>query len=58
MLKKGRQDQSGAFTKGCELSDNQVSEIIDFLNFKEIKDLKFNLKNDLSIEGILSLIHI
>ena len=55
LLKKGRQDQSGAFTKGCELSDNQVSEIINFLNLKEIKDLKSNLKNDLSIEGINEL---
>ena len=55
LLKKGREDQSGAFTKGCDLSDNQVLEIINFLNLKEIKDLKFNLKNELSIEGINEL---
>ncbi len=55
LLKTGRKDQSGAFTKGCELSDNQVSEIINFLNLKEIKDLKSNLKNDLSAEGINEL---
>ena len=55
LLKQGRKDQSGAFTKGCELSDNQASEIIGFLNFKGINDLKINLKNPLSLEGINEL---
>ena len=55
LLKQGRKDQSGAFTKGCELSDNQASEIINFLNLKGINDLKTNLKNPLSLEGINEL---
>ena len=55
LLKQGRKDQSGAFTKGCELSDSQVSEIISFLNLKGINDLKANLKNPLSLEGINEL---
>ena len=55
LLKQGRKDQSGAFTKGCELSDNQASEIINFLNLKGITDLKANLKNPLSLEGINEL---
>jgi len=55
LLKKGRKDQSGAFTKGCELSDNQTSEIINFLNLKGINDLKTNLKNPLSLQGINEL---
>tara|TARA_B100001121_G_scaffold132444_1_gene116065 strand:- start:576 stop:1961 length:1386 start_codon:yes stop_codon:yes gene_type:complete len=55
LLKQGRKDQSGAFTKGCELSDNQASEIINFLNLKGIDDLKTNLKNQLSLEGINEL---
>jgi len=55
LLKQGRKDQSGAFTNGCELSDNQVSEIISFLNLKGINDLKANLKNPLSLEGINEL---
>ena len=55
LLKQGRKDQSGAFTKGCELSDSQISEIISFLNLKGINDLKANLKNPLSLEGINEL---
>ena len=55
LLKQGRKDQSGAFTKGCELSDSQTSEIISFLNLKGINDLKANLKNPLSLEGINEL---
>ncbi len=55
LLKQGRKDQSGAFTKGCELSDNQASEIINFLNLKGINDLKTYLKNPLSLEGINEL---
>ncbi|WP_440677438.1 histidine--tRNA ligase [Candidatus Pelagibacter sp. HIMB1587] len=55
LLKQGRTDQSGAFTRGCELSDNQASEIISFLTLKGINDLKANLKNPLSSEGINDL---
>ena len=55
LLKKGREDQSGAFTNGCELSDNQASEIMSFLNLKGINDIKANLKNPLSLNGINEL---
>ena len=55
LLKQGRSDQSGAFYKGCELSDNQASEIISFLNLNGINELKANLKNPLSLEGINEL---
>jgi len=55
LLKKGRKDQSGAFTDGCKLTDNQASEIISFLNLKGINNLKSNLKNPLSLEGINEL---
>ena len=37
LLKQGRKDQSGAFTNGCELSNNQASEIINFLKIKRFK---------------------
>ncbi len=52
LLKYGRKDQSGAFTKGCELSNDQASQILSFLSLKNLKDLKSNLKNPLSLEGI------
>jgi len=55
LLKQGRKDQSGSFTKGCELSDSQASEIISFLNLNGINELKANLKNPLSLEGINEL---
>ena len=51
LLGKGRKDDSGAWTPGCDLSNNQIDEIINFLQIKELKDLKY-LKNKLSIEGI------
>jgi histidyl-tRNA synthetase len=52
LLKKERVDASGAVTKGANLSDAQTSEIINFLKIKNLKDLKFILKNPLSVEGI------
>tara|TARA_Y100000996_G_scaffold291470_1_gene230402 strand:+ start:20 stop:1024 length:1005 start_codon:yes stop_codon:yes gene_type:complete len=55
LLKEGRKDKSGAFTKGCELSGEQTSAILSFLNLKNIKDLKTNLKNPLSVEGVNEL---
>ena len=55
LLKQGRKDKSGAFTKGCELSNDQVSEILSFLNLKKIKEIKTNLKNPLSVEGVQEL---
>ena len=52
LLKKERVDTSGAVTKGANLSDTQASVILNFLKIKNIKDLKSNLKNPLSVEGI------
>ena len=52
LLGKGRKDNSGAFTKGCELSDGQIDEIINFLKINDLKELKSVLKNPLSLEGI------
>jgi len=52
LLKKERIDISGAAIKGANLSDNQASEILNFLKLRNIKDLKSVLKNQLSIEGI------
>ena len=52
LLKKERIDASGAVTKGANLSDEQASEILNFLKIKNIKDLKSTLKNSLSVEGI------
>ena len=55
LLNDGRKDKSGAFTKGCKLSPEQVSTILNFLSLKDIKELKSNLKNAISIEGIQEL---
>lgn len=52
LLGKGRKDDSGAFTKGCELSEGQIDEIINFLKINNLDELKSFLKNPLSIEGI------
>jgi len=52
LLKKERLDASGAITKGANLSDTQASEILNFLKIKNLKDLKSNIKNSLSLEGI------
>ena len=52
LLGKGRKDESGAFTKGCELSESQIDEIINFLKINNLEELKSVLKNPLSIEGI------
>ena len=37
------------------MSNDQVSEILSFLNLKKIKELKTNLKNPLSVEGVQEL---
>ena len=55
LLKKERKDQSGAITKGAELSDDQSSEILNFLKIKDLNELKQTLKNPLSQEGITEL---
>ncbi|MDC1032742.1 histidine--tRNA ligase [Candidatus Pelagibacter sp.] len=55
LLKKERVDVSGAVTKGANLTDDQVSQIINFLKVKDLKELKDNFKNSLSQEGIKEL---
>ncbi len=55
LLKKERKDASGAVTKGADLTDQQASQILNFLKIKNLKQLKENLKNPLSQEGIKEL---
>ena len=55
LLKKERKDASGAVTKGADLTDEQASQILNFLKIKDLKELKENLKNPLSQEGIKEL---
>lgn len=55
LLKEGRTDGSGAFVKGCQLSNDQVSQIKSIINLKDINELKSNLKNELSVQGIKEL---
>ena len=55
LLKKERKDASGAVTKGADLTDEQASQILNFLKVKELKELKETLKNPLSQEGIKEL---
>ena len=55
LLKEGRTDGSGAFVKGCQLSNDQVSQIKTIINLKDLNELKSNLKNELSAQGINEL---
>ena len=55
LLKKERKDSSGAITKGADLDNEQVTRIMNFLKVKDLKELKENLKNPLSQEGIKEL---
>ncbi len=55
LLKKERKDISGAITQGADLNDEQASQILNFLRIKNLKQLKENLKNPLSQEGIKEL---
>jgi len=55
LLKKERKDKSGAVTKGADLSDDQVSQILDFLKVKDLGQLKQKFKNSLTQEGIKEL---
>ena len=55
LLKKERKDKSGAITKGADLNDEQASKILNFLKIKDLNELKENLKNPLSQEGISEL---
>ncbi len=55
LLKKERKDKSGDITKGANLSDNQVSKILNFLRIKNLEELKQNFKNPITQEGIREL---
>jgi len=55
LLKKERVDVSGAVTKGADLTDDEAAQIINFLKVKDLRELKDNLKNPLSQEGIKEL---
>ena len=55
LLKKERKDKSGAITKGANLNDDQVSQILDFLKIKDLNQLKQSFKNSLTQEGINEL---
>ena len=41
LLGKGRKDKSGDFTKGAELEESQIKEIIKFLNIKNVRGLEY-----------------
>ena len=55
LLKKERIDKSGAITKGANLNEDQVSQIISFLKIKDLKQLKNRFKSSLAQEGISEL---
>ena len=55
LLKKERKDQSGAVTKGANLSDEQAAQVLNFLKIKDLNKLKETLKNPLSQQGVKEL---
>ena len=55
LLKKERKDLSGAITKGADLSDEQATKIIEFLKVKDLNELKKNINNPLTQEGVKEL---
>ena len=48
-------DKSGAVQIGANLSKSQIDEVMNFIEFKNLKEIKSNLKNSLSKEGILEM---
>ena len=55
LLGEKRVDSSGAVQTGVNLSKNQIDEVMNFLEFKNLEEIKSNLKNPLSKEGILEM---
>ena len=55
LLKKERTDASGAVTIGANLSDDQASRIIEFLQIKDLNELKKQTDNKTTQEGIKEL---
>ena len=55
LLGEKRVDRSGAVQMGANLSKSQIDELMAFLEFKNLEEIKSNLKNSLSKEGILEI---
>ena len=53
LLQKERKDESGAITKGANLTNDQASQIIEFLKIKDIKSLKSNIKMKSLKKGLM-----
>ena len=51
LLGKGRKDKSGDFTKGAELEETQVNEIINFLNIKNLSDKNFERIREIAADN-------
>ena len=47
LLKKERKDKSGAITKGADLNDEQLSQILRFLKNKRFKRIKRKIKKSI-----------
>ena len=51
LLGKGRKDKSGDFTKGAELEESQIKEIIKFLNIKNLSDKNFERIKEIATDN-------
>ena len=51
LLGKGRKDKSGDFTKGAELEETQIKEIIKFLNIKNLSDKNFERIKEIATDN-------
>ena len=51
LLGKGRKDKSGDFTKGAELEESQIKEIIKFLNIKNLSDKNFEKIKEIATDN-------
>jgi len=51
LLGKGRKDKSGDFTKGAELEESQIKEIINFLNIKNLSDKNFERIREIAVDN-------
>ena len=51
LLGKGRKDKSGDFTKGAELEESQIKEIIKFLNIKNLSDKNFEKIREIAADN-------
>ena len=51
LLGKGRKDKSGDFTKGAELEESQIKEIINFLNIKNLSEKNFERIREIAADN-------